>query len=183
MARDFDYELWPTMSTIRIQILPPFRQRISPRWLRHVIRLALESDSNMTPTDEEVGLLVTDDQTIQELNYNYRGLDEITDVLAFSPVHHGHYEGDADFSQMDLVPFPDHESQDAGEVIVCYPQAERQAVEAGHSLHRELATLIIHGVLHLKGYDHVEPQEERAMSELQDGALSRISARCDPRSN
>ena len=169
------------MSTIRIQILPQFKQRISPRWLRRVIQLALESDNDTTMPNGDVGLLVTDDQTIQELNNNYRGLDEVTDVLAFSPVHHGHYEGDADPPQLDFVPFPDHESEDTGEIIVCYPQAERQAAEAGHSLHREFATLIIHGVLHLKGYDHVEAQEKRAMVQLQDAALHQLDAGSEPR--
>ena len=82
-------------------------------------------------------------------------MDEPTDVLAFYMLPQG--EGDDSFA------LPMDEVTRLGEVIISYPQAVEQAREQGHSLGRELALLIIHGILHLLGYDHEEPEEEAKM--------------------
>ena len=59
-----------------------------------------------------------------------------------------------------------------GEVIISYPQAQRQAIKVGHSVKQELALLVAHGVLHLLGYDHGEPQEEVVMKEKEKAVLT-----------
>ena len=71
---------------------------------------------------------------------------------------------------MDFV-LPPGEDLSLGEVIVSYHQAQRQASGDGHSVEREVALLLIHGVLHLLGYDHVEPGDEVIMKKMENSAL------------
>lgn len=98
----------------------------------------------------ELGILVTDDEQMRELNRDYAGEDKSTDVLSFSL-----REGEKFVS-------PD-EIERLGEVIISYPTAKRQAEQAGRPVDDEVAHLLVHGVLHLLGYDHAEPEEERVM--------------------
>jgi probable rRNA maturation factor len=123
-----------------------------------------------------LSLVVADDETVRDLNRRYRGLDEVTDVLSFSPHHGGPYEGEAKPPGEKLVPFPQAGLQQEflGEVILAYPQAERQAAQAGHPVPWEVANLVVHGILHLLGQDHGDPQSERTMLEQQRAALDRL---------
>jgi len=100
---------------------------------------------------------------VQQLNKSYRGKDEPTDVLAF-------YMTSADFIE------PPDGVRHLGEVIISYPQAVIQAEEHRHSIKKELAILIIHGVLHLLGYDHEESEQERQMRAREADILSQIGA-------
>ena len=128
----------------------------------------------------QVSLAVTGDDTVQTLNKQYRGLDEVTDVLSFSPSHDGHWEGVAETPEVDtddVIPnapafvYPPGETPPLGEVIIALPQAKRQALEHGVPLEQELALLIVHGVLHLAGDDHLEPSEQVKMQEKEQAAL------------
>jgi len=89
-----------------------------------------------------------------ELNLRYRGIDAPTDVLSF-PI------GEE---------FPD--GFYCGDIHICLPVAREQAVSAGHSLAQELRTLVVHGLLHLAGYDHEKDDGE--MMRLQDEALAEL---------
>jgi probable rRNA maturation factor len=113
----------------------------------------------------EVSLMFTDSEIVQRLNRDYRGLDEITDVLAFPLL--SQRESDLPFT------LPPDGVTHLGEVIISCPQASEQAGQQGHSFDRELAVLIIHGMLHLLGYDHEEPDEERKMKEKETNLLER----------
>ena len=64
-----------------------------------------------------------------------------------------------------------------GEIVISYPQAVRQAREGKKPIRSEIALLIVHGVLHLLGYDHMDPREESAMWAKQDEVLTRLSIR------
>ena len=88
----------------------------------------------------EISIVLTDDKRIQELNREYRKADRPTDVLAFSQL-----EGEAAAIPAERVAL--------GDVVISVDTAERQAAEQGHALENELDLLIIHGVLHLLGYD------------------------------
>ena len=68
-------------------------------------------------------------------------------------------------------PRPDS-AADLGEVVISYPQAVRQAREAGHPVKRELATLLAHGLLHLLGYDHEDPEDEAEMTARQEALMA-----------
>ena len=98
----------------------------------------------------ELGVLVTDDDAVRRLNAEYVGEDETTDVLAFSL-----REGE-EFASPDGV-------LRLGEVIISYPTASRQAAEAGRLVDEEIAHLLVHGILHLLGYDHAQTGDEVRM--------------------
>ena len=142
----------------------------------------------------QLSLLLTDDAAVRALNAQYRGLDETTDVLSFSSEHPGQWEGDDDDAAPppegvpesipglpDSVPdsvfdgfiLPPGEPHPLGEVIISYPQAARQADAAGRSIAGELRLLVVHGTLHLLGYDHAEPEETKLMQSLERAALRR----------
>jgi probable rRNA maturation factor len=107
-----------------------------------------------------VSVVLTDDATVQSLNREYRGLDEPTDVLSFG------LSGLArSLDEEPAAPFvtPAGALLEIGEVIVAVPYAARQAEQRGRDVRDELALLVVHGVLHLLGHDHAEPEEEAAM--------------------
>ncbi len=134
---------------VGVEIDQMFQERVSEDWLRAIAEMVLDREGPQGPA--EVGLLVTGDDEVQELNRRYRGLDCATDVLSFALT-----EGE------EFVAPPDGVLH-LGEVIISYPQAERQAQELGVDTPREVALLLVHGMLHLLGHDHAEPVEERRM--------------------
>ena len=144
--------------TIEIQIDDAFRTLVTPDWLCTVVRATLLTERSDEPG---VTVVVTDDKTLQELNRTYRGVDRPTDVLSFG--------GDAP----SFVNAPEA-SNYLGDVIISCPRAQAQAEAAGHPLEAELALLVIHGVLHLLGYDHADPGEKAAMWERQSDVLASL---------
>ncbi len=124
-----------------------FANEVDPEWIGRIAGRALEGESAPAA---ELGVLVTGDETVRRLNRDYAGEDEPTDVLSFSL-----QEGE-EFAAPDSV-------LRLGEVIISYPTAQRQAQEAGRPVRDELAHLLVHGILHLLGYDHAQPEEERRM--------------------
>ena len=100
----------------------------------------------------ECGLLLVGDKTIASLNEQYRGIPSSTDVLSF-PMREGLFGA--------LSPGL------LGDVVISAETADRQARAAGRSLREELAALLIHGILHLLGYDHQTPSDARTMKRLE----------------
>jgi len=117
-----------------------------------------------------LSVLITDDVTVRELNRTYRGYDETTDVLSFGLSDLSKLATD-DEERGPLFVLPPDEAVQLGEVIISFPAAERQAVEHNRSTDHELAHLLIHGVLHILGHDHYQPEEERAMREREEKLL------------
>ncbi|HEY8451094.1 MAG: rRNA maturation RNase YbeY [Micromonosporaceae bacterium] len=110
----------------------------------------------------ELSVLLVDEEYMSELNRRWMGGEGPTDVLAF-PMDEG---------GVDRGPREDGgEPTLLGDIVLCPEVARRQARAAGHSVRDELELLTVHGVLHLLGYDHVEPEEEREMFTLQDRLL------------
>lgn len=106
-------------------------------------------------------MLLVDIDYMTELNHRWMGGDGPTDVLAFpmdeGSVDHGPGEASASGGEPALL----------GDIVLCPEVAAKQAATAGHAAADELHLLTVHGVLHLLGYDHAEPEEEREMFELQ----------------
>jgi len=125
----------------------------APRWLEGIARQVLEAQE--VGAEAEVSLLIATQERIRELNRDYLGEDAPTDVLAFSAREEA-------AGQSPFIHPPDGLLH-LGEVIIAYPQAVIQATEHRHPVKRELAILLIHGLLHLLGYDHDEPESERRM--------------------
>ena len=156
---------------IDVQVFPAYAGRVTKSWLRMVAGETLESED--PDGSSAISLVIADDDTLRRLNLEFRGLDETTDVLAF-PLE----EAAPDEGRTGGV-FPDFPGEEApmGEIVISYPQAKRQARQAKKPLRSELALLVVHGVLHLLGYDHAELEEERVMWAKQDGVLSNIALR------
>ncbi|MFD9945101.1 rRNA maturation RNase YbeY [Nonomuraea sp. NPDC059023] len=109
----------------------------------------------------ELSLLIVDENTMADLHEKWMGEPGPTDVLAF-PMDElrpgGGARGDSEGpAEPGLL----------GDVVLCPPVAARQAAEAGHSAADELELLCTHGILHLLGYDHAEPEEHKEMFGLQ----------------
>ena len=163
---------------VAVTVFPRFRRKVSRPWLRHLclLTLASEAEAGTVIPGGDLSLLIAEDSTLQDLNRRYRGLDEVTDVLAFSPVHAGSDAPDGGESSPNGAPFlrGDGGAETLGDILISYPQAERQARERGLPLRRELALLVVHGLLHLLGYDHDDPEGERRMWARQDAILARV---------
>lgn len=99
----------------------------------------------------QITIVFLSQEEIRELNNEFRQIDRPTDVLSFSM----------------------EEEEYLGDILICYDYIEKQANEYGHSFDRELYFLITHGYLHLMGYDHMVPSEEKEMFELQTELLSK----------
>jgi len=148
---------------IEIFVEEKFRGMVNGGWVKKIVRQVLKAEGVAPPY--EVSLVFTDSETVKQLNRDYRGVDEATDVLAFYMLPQK--GADASFA----LP-PDGVTR-LGEVIISYPQAVAQAREQGHSPERELALLVIHGILHLLDYDHEKPEEESKMRERERELLER----------
>jgi probable rRNA maturation factor len=138
---------------IEISVEAKFRGVVDGVWVKKIVRQVLKAGGMTLPY--EVSIVFADSDMVRQLNRDYRGVDETTDVLAF------HMLPQKEIDDSFALP-PDGVTR-LGEVIISYPQAIEQAREQGHSPESELALLVIHGVLHLLGYDHEDPEEETKM--------------------
>lgn len=117
--------------------------------------------------DVEVSVTITNDKEIQQINAEHRGMNRPTDVLSF-PL----YERDEEWML--------EEGEDVvaiGDIVISLDRAIEQANDYGHSLSREIGFLAVHGFLHLLGYDHETPEEEKEMFERQNLILDQIGLR------
>jgi probable rRNA maturation factor len=96
--------------------------------------------------EDNVNIVLCTDEFVREMNKNYRGLDKVTDVLSFE----WHEE------------FPGEEKM-LGEIYIARDQVKRQAPEYGNSFFAEMKPVIVHGLLHLSGYDHMKAAERKIM--------------------
>ncbi len=104
----------------------------------------------------EITVVISGDPTLQDLNRRFRAVDRPTDVLAFPNDSRGPFAGGG-------PGFPRY----LGDIVISLDRAQEQAESVGGTLHQELQLLIVHGTLHLLGYDHAEPREKAQMWEVQ----------------
>jgi probable rRNA maturation factor len=141
--------------------------RAEERWVALVervarlalVRLAQRGDA---PPRAEVSVLLVDDEAIAALNRQYRSVDAPTDVLSFSQL-----EGVGP-AERDL---PEDFQTPLGDIVISIPRMRMQALEYGHSEARELAYLLVHGVLHLIGYDHEVAEDAARMRAAEEDVL------------
>ncbi len=117
------------------------------------LREAAESALSYVGAEEGASLtiIVTDDDVIRNLNARYRDIDAPTDVLSF---------------EADLPDLPG-EPVYLGDILIAYPFTAAQAAEGGHAVIDELRLMVVHGTLHLLGYDHAEPADKDEMWVIQ----------------
>ena len=132
-------------------------------------------DSENCPYEAQVNVLLTDNEGIRQFNREYREIDRETDVLSFPNLDFevpGFYEIDED---MEAAYFdPDSGELILGDIIISVDKVKEQAESYGHSLKREFAFLVAHSMLHLSGYDHMEPEEAAVMEAKQEAVLKKL---------
>ena len=138
------------------------------RLVRRAVDTILKCEGFSDAQDTTVVVLLTGDARIRQLNREFAGDDHVTDVLSFGAEPHDNFPADIGEN------FPDR----IGDIAISLPQTKRQSDEKNVPFERELAMLAIHGTLHLLGYDHALPEDERIMFGKTDDALAEIFG-CD----
>ena len=113
--------------------------------------------------DPIVSVSIVDNRYIHKINKKYRHIDRPTDVISFAFLDSENNYDKVLFSPGPVV---------LGDIYISLEKAKEQAEEYGHSLHRELSFLFVHGLLHLLGYDHMNKEDEKEMFQLQEEILS-----------
>ena len=132
--------------------------------VQQAVETILRREGFVGSNSVSVTVLLTGDERLRSLNREFAGEDHVTDVLSFSADIEG------DFPTLVEDPFMNQ----IGDIAISVPQAKRQALAKNVPFERELAMLAIHGTLHLLGYDHALPNEERVMFSKTDEALGEI---------
>lgn len=120
----------------------------------------------------EITVVISGDSTLQDLNRRFRGMDRPTDVLAFPNDSRGPFAGGG-------PNFPRY----LGDIVISLDRAQEQAESFGGTLNQELQLLIVHGTLHLLGYDHMEPKEKAQMWGIQRTILELLGVDTAPDSH
>ncbi len=108
--------------------------------------------------NSDISIVIGNDEMLRKLNLAYRQVNEATDVLAFP-------SGEVD---------PDTHTKYLGDVIISLPRAQQQAAAHGHALLEELQLLVVHGMLHLLGYDHEQDDDKQKMQSAQERILRQL---------
>ncbi len=120
------------------------------------------------PYDIEISVTMVDRPSIREMNAQFREMDRPTDVLSFPMMEYDRpldFEGEAFKSSISLS--PDTEELILGDIVLCSEVMKEQAAEYGHSELREFSFLVVHSMLHLFGYDHIEERDRMEMEKEQ----------------
>lgn len=141
---------------IDIHIEKEFQKKIQHKPLLETAENTLTHLS--LPPTTDLSIQIATDQEIRTLNRKYRQVDRETDVLAFPA---GHIN-------------PEDGTTYLGDIIISYPRAQFQAEQRGHSPIQEIQLLIIHGILHLYGFDHTGTEEKQAMWKMKHQILTQL---------
>ena len=115
-------------------------------------------------TDLYLSVTLSKENYIHRINKEYRGIDRPTDVLSFP------------MFEKNEIPLEKTGISDVlGDIIICVPIVEKQAIEYEHSFKRELAYMLVHGFYHLMGYDHMQEDEKKLMREKEEIVLSKLN--------
>lgn len=136
-----------SLHTIEVQIGKRFQDQVQPEILRRAVLATLVHQQ--VEESAELAVVLIGDKAMRELNRRHRGVDAPTDILAFPDETRGPF--------VDAPGLPRY----LGDVVISFHRAQTQAAEAGHDVKAELQLLVVHGVLHLLGYDDVA-EEQRA---------------------
>jgi probable rRNA maturation factor len=112
-------------------------------------------------TQSDMSIVIGDDTLLKKLNQKYRSIDATTDVLSFPSNE----------------PDPDTGSIYLGDVVISLPRAQDQASTGCHPLAEELQLLVVHGTLHLLGYDHQRKSDKKRMQAIQDNVLTQLDVK------
>ncbi|MFQ7002062.1 MAG: rRNA maturation RNase YbeY [Clostridium sp.] len=143
--------------------------------IKATIDFALKEEGVKIPY--QISLLFVDNEEIREINKENRNIDKVTDVLSFPMLD---YEEDKVFKDMYLnyefdETFKDGDELVLGDIVLSLERALEQSKEYNHSFEREASYLVVHSVLHLLGYDHMEEDEKKIMRSEEEKILSKMN--------
>ncbi len=143
--------------------------------IKATIDFALKEEGVKIPY--QISLLFVDNEEIREINKENRNIDKVTDVLSFPMLD---YEEDKVFKDMYLnyefdETFKDGDELVLGDIVLSLERALEQSIEYNHSFEREASYLVVHSVLHLLGYDHMEEDEKKTMRSEEEKILSKMN--------
>lgn len=146
--------------------------------VNEIVKLVVDEvvDMENCPYEAQVNVLLTDNEGIRYFNKEYRDIDRETDVLSFPNVDFEE-PGIFDIDEDAEADYFDPESGELilGDIIISVDKVMEQAQNYGHSRLREFAFLVAHSMLHLSGYDHVEPEEAKVMEVKQEAVLKKLN--------
>lgn len=146
---------------IHIKVEANYTDAADKKWLRNACQTTLKTEK--VKGRVSLTILVSTNEAIQKLNHQFRGLDEPTDVLSFP----------SDYLDLETG------EKYLGDLMIALPKAEAQAAAGGHTLKGELELLVVHGTLHLLGYDHSEESEKALMWQKQKAILQLLENPCE----
>lgn len=150
---------------ITVSISPNVSSTFDSQWL---VNLANETVNLLKlKKTVEFSILITSNRKIKQLNKKYRNIDEPTDVLSF------YMPQNSNKKNVDFITPPDSLIH-LGEIIISYEQTVKQAMEESVNVSMELMVLTVHGILHLLGYDHELPEEEKKMREKEEEVKAKL---------
>lgn len=126
--------------------------------------LAFAAQQLQLKANDEMSLTFVKNPEIKKINAQYRGVDRATDVISFA-INDDDEDIIMDNEMAAMIP------QDLGDLFISIDKVKEQALFLGHSEDRELGFLVVHGFLHLNGYDHEKPADEKKMFSLQEKIL------------
>ena len=125
----------------------------------------------------QISLLFVDNEEIREINRDTRGMDKATDVLSFPMLEYPKDKvfkdvyKDTKFNEIYL----DGDELVLGDMVLSLERAKEQSIEYNHSFNREVCYLVVHSILHLLGYDHMEDEEKKRMREREEEILGNLN--------
>lgn len=138
-----------------------------------MVEKVVESVLNYEECEEEyeVSISFVDNEEMRSLNSEYRGIDTETDVLSFPMLEFSEEEFEEEDEDAEYI----DEEIALGDIVISMEKALEQSEEYGHSFNRELAFLLVHGMLHLLGYDHEDETAEKEMFDKQETILKEMN--------
>lgn len=131
---------------------------VSDRYINDVVKRTLKETKNTACT---VGVSVVGEMRMQTLNRTYRHKNYVTDVLSF-------------VADDDFLPGNIQTDKDLGDIVICAKQIKRQAKEFGIPYKQEFTRMLVHGILHLLGYDHIKKRDAKVMLPMQENIVKKI---------
>ena len=145
---------------VQVEIEPTLGCSVAPGAVKGIVRATLAHER--AASGAGVWVRLTDDAELASLNLEYRDMDGPTDVLSFPT------QTDAGWVSPPGAPL------ELGDIVISWPRVVEQAAEEGHPAADELALLVVHGCLHLLGYDHIDPGDKQRMWASQEAILSAL---------
>ncbi len=155
-------------------------EKDAENFIENLVNAVLEYES--CTDDYEVSISLVSNEEIRDLNRVYRNVDAATDVLSF-PMIEFEEDNENKLQAESCDDFEDsakeyiEEELPLGDIVISVEKAKEQAQEYGHSLKRELSFLLVHGMLHLLGYDHENKKDETIMFQKQEQILDKLNIR------